>query len=104
MEYVNFKYYNMKNVREHLSEINPDAIMWDGLDEAIVGITECGKAVYDIYKMELIFARTMSFEEASEWVSFNILDAYVGEFTPIHLWVYPKYKNNQKVCMKKKKK
>lgn len=85
------------NIREHIAEVNPDAVLWDGLDEALVGVSDCGKAVYDIYKMELIFARDMSFEDASEHVSYNILEAYVGEFTPIHVWIHPKYNNNQKV-------
>ena len=83
--------------REHIADINPDAILWDGFDEALIGITDCGKAVYDVHKMELILSRDMTFEEASEYVSYNILEAYVGEFTPIHVWVHPKYKNNQKV-------
>lgn len=49
-------------LREEIAEINPDAVLWDGLDDALVGITDCGKAVYDIHKMELIFARDMPFE------------------------------------------
>jgi hypothetical protein len=84
-------------LREAIAEVNPDAVLWDGLDEALIGVSDCGKAVYDIHKMQLIFERTMSFEDASEWVSYNILEAYVGEFTPIHVWIHPTYKNNQKV-------
>ena len=39
--------------RAKIAEVNPDAILWDGLDEAIVGITQDNVAVYDIHKMEL---------------------------------------------------
>jgi hypothetical protein len=28
----------------------------------------------------------MSEEEALEWIDFNILNVYVGEWTPIHIW------------------
>ena len=78
-------------VKEKLAEVNPDAILWDGLDSAIIGYTDLGKAVYDIDKMISITQQTSgdSFEDALEWVHFNILNAYVGEYTPIH--IYPIY-------------
>jgi hypothetical protein len=31
----------------------------------------------------------MTFEEAVEWVEFNVLSAYLGDFTPIHIWTIP---------------
>lgn len=79
------------NYREKIQEINPDAILWDDLDECIIGITNEGKAVYDIHKMELHFQKqdNIPFEDAVDWVEFNILGAYVGDFTPVHVWVIP---------------
>lgn len=76
--------------RRKIAEVNPDAILWNGLDEAIIGITEKGKAVYDIRMMESIMWRDnkkyITPDEAKEWVEFNILNSYVGEETPIHIW------------------
>jgi hypothetical protein len=31
----------------------------------------------------------MTFDEAVEWVDYNILSAYLGDFTPIHIWIIP---------------
>ena len=79
--------------RRRIMEVNPDAILWDGFDEAIVGISEDNRAVYNIYMMESIMWRDnkkyITFEEASEWVQYNILQAYLGEDTPVHIWVIP---------------
>ena len=79
--------------RRRIMEVNPDAILWDGFDEAIVGISEDNRAVYNIYMMESIMWRDnkkyITFEEASEWVQYNILQAYLGDETPIHIWVMP---------------
>ena len=79
--------------RRKILEVNPSAILWDGFDEALVGMTEENKPVYDIYMMERIMWRDnkkhITFEEASEWVQYNILQAYLGEDTPVHIWVIP---------------
>ena len=37
--------------REKINEVNPDAIIWDDMDEAIVGISDSGRVIYDIYKI-----------------------------------------------------
>lgn len=75
-------------IKEKLSEINPEAILWDGLDDSIIGFTDNGRAVYDINKMILETQQINggSFEDATEWVHFNILNAYVGEYTPVHIY------------------
>lgn len=77
--------------RAKIAEVNPDAILWDGLDEAIIGITQDNVAVYDIHKMELEVMKLheCSFEEAVEWVDYNILSAYVGDNTPEHIYTIP---------------
>ena len=73
--------------REWISEQNAEAILWDGCDDAIIGITPNGEAVYSIEKLWDVFvAQGMTIEEAIEWVDFNILGAYVGEFTPVHVY------------------
>ena len=58
----------------------------DGFDEAILG--ECMQSqrlIYDYEKMIQILMKDMSEESAMEYFDFNILGAYVGEFTPIYL-------------------
>jgi hypothetical protein len=77
--------------RAKIAEVNPDAILWDDLDEAIIGIDVDNIAVYDIHKMELEIMKlhNCTFEEAVEWVDYNILSAYVGDQTPKHIWLIP---------------
>jgi hypothetical protein len=77
--------------RAKIAEVNPDAILWDDLDESIIGIDVDNIAVYDIHKMELEIMKlhNCTFEEAVEWVDYNILSAYVGDQTPKHIWLIP---------------
>lgn len=84
--------------REKIIEANPDTYMWDDMDEAIVGISDDGRVIYDIYKMECLVYNenkdNMTFEEAVEWVDFNVLSAYLGDLTPIHIWTIPTIESN----------
>lgn len=72
-----------------LSEINPDALLADGLEDALVGYTVNHHhpvvAVYDIDKCinVLVERDGMTHEGADEFLSFNTLDAYVGENGPL---------------------
>jgi hypothetical protein len=77
------------SLREKVADMNPDAVLWDGLDDAIIGISIDNRAVYGLNKMILLFQQQgMSEEEAIEWMDFNIISAYVGEYTPIHIWEF----------------
>lgn len=69
---------------------DPDAIQWDDFDDAIVGTDNHGRLVYDVNKMiEVLVTRDgMSEEEAMEYLEFNVLCAYVGPLTPVHVYVY----------------
>jgi len=64
-------------------------ILWDGCDEACIGkARRCGMseevAVYDYYKLLAVFEEQgMTFEDAVEWIEFNLLGAWIGEQTPI---------------------
>lgn len=77
--------------REEISEWNENALLCDGFDEAIIGIAErinLGPVVaYDIEKiLEILMERDgMSYEEAHEYFTFNIIGAWMGEFTPIFI-------------------
>ena len=56
-------------------------------DDALIGITEDGRAVYDYDKMVEWLMRTQKFteEEAIEWIDYNTIRAlpYMGENAPI---------------------
>lgn len=71
--------------REKITLYNQEAVMWDDMDEAVIGITDEGRVVYDIDKMLTIFCRDMNEEDAIEWINFNILGAHLGEYTPVHI-------------------
>ena len=71
-----------------LAAESPDAVLWDNLDAAIVGIAErdgLAVAVYDYDRMIAVFMDREGWtaEEAAEWVDFNIVGAYVGPGTPL---------------------
>jgi hypothetical protein len=78
-------------MKEQIEEINPDALMCDGFDEAIIGIAERINlnpvVTYDVEKMLsiLIDKYDMSYDEAEEYYHFNILGAWLGENTPIYV-------------------
>jgi len=68
---------------------NPDALIADGYDDAIIGIgSRCGQPdliVYDVEKVIEILMQDMSEEEAREYFDFNIGGSWVGDGTPIWL-------------------
>ena len=47
--------------------------------------------VYDYDKcVEIFMSQGMSHEEAIEWMEFNVVNAYMGEGTPIFIKVIPR--------------
>lgn len=78
---------NREKLSELLDGIGEETLTADGLDAAIIGVTEgCDiKVVYDHHKCIEIFQilQEMTEEEAQEWMSYNVVGAYVGEKTPI---------------------
>lgn len=78
----------MSEVAIRLADISPDAILWDGFDDAIVGIGHrCGMApvaIYDRAKcIEVLRKDGLSWEDAEEYFCFNVEGCYAGELTPI---------------------
>ena len=72
--------------RAEVAEANADALFADGFDDAIIGFDAGGGcAVYDYNKcLKVLCERDeMSREEAHEYMEFNVVGAYVGDFTPI---------------------
>lgn len=73
---------------EIYSMLSETAIVWVDMDEAIIGVSDKGLAIYSIPMLILIcmVKHKMTEEEATEYVEFNMLNAYLGEDTPIHMW------------------
>lgn len=77
-----------------LSEVNEDALVCDGLEDAIIGIGESfGKspvAIYDIDRIIGIYIKRdgMTEEEAREFFDYNVLGAYAGEHMPVFVTLY----------------
>lgn len=74
--------------REKVASFCEESIVWEGMDDAIIGITDNMRVVYDIYKMQDILMKrdNMTHEEAIEYIEYNITCAHVGEYTPVHFY------------------
>tara|TARA_B100000475_G_C14991027_1_gene312280 strand:+ start:702 stop:941 length:240 start_codon:yes stop_codon:yes gene_type:complete len=64
-------------------------LKWDGFDNAIIGVGERNNTdsmiVYDYEKMVkvLVTRDDMSYEEAEEYIDYNVIGAWIGDTTPI---------------------
>ena len=76
---------------DDISEMSPEALLCDGFDEAIIGLgTRIGMELVVAYDVEKIIGILMdrdgmNYEEAVEYYDFNIVGAWMGEFTPIFI-------------------
>jgi hypothetical protein len=71
-----------------LADLNPEAVLWAGLNDAVVGIglrDGLPVAIYDYDGMVGVFMQNEGWtrDDAVEWLDFNVLDAYVGPGTPL---------------------
>ena len=91
--------------RDEIAEINPEALLLDGFDEAIIGLGErinLGPVVaYDVDKIIEILSKDMEVNEsdladgeslesvkiemAFDYFYYNIQGAWMGDFTPIFI-------------------
>lgn len=81
-------------LKEHIYELGyEDALCFENpnYDDAFIGMSHDGRAVYDYDKMVecLMNEDNMSYEEAAEFIDYNTIRAipYFGELAPIV--VYP---------------
>lgn len=80
-----------EEIRERLEEMNPEALLADGFDAALVGVARrCGQPTLAVYDYELglrvLMERDgMTRDEAAEYMEFNVVGAWVGPGTPIWL-------------------
>ena len=77
------------NIREELADIsgNPEMLFADGYDDALIGYTDSGVAVYSIEEIIMIMVNEeeMTEEDALEHFYYNVAGSYVGEYTPIYI-------------------
>ena len=84
---------NIKLKIEDIAEINPEAMMADGFDDAVLGmcIQFGGEPVvaYDYNKcIEILKERDgMGRTEAIDYLEFNVLGSYVGLHTPVFIMI-----------------
>jgi len=83
----------MELTRDFIDEIAEGAIVLDGFDDCIVGVTEeFGSNIRILYSVKKIIDKMvsegMTEEEAMEFYSFNIIGGYFGEQNPIFLVDY----------------
>ena len=86
----------MTTLRELLADIDENALVADGFDDAIIGWTDSwgsadnggvGRVIRVVYSVrrciEILVADGMAEDEALEYLEFNTIGAYVGEKTPV---------------------
>jgi len=67
-----------------------ECLLADGFEDALIGITEGmnSVAVYDYEScVHILTEQDMSYDEAVEYMDFNVTGAYVGEKTPVFVRV-----------------
>lgn len=80
-------------IKEWVSDFDPEILLADGLDEAFLGICErMGQepvAAYDQNKCISIFMEQgMTEEEAEEFFEYNTIGAWVGDRTPVFITTF----------------
>jgi len=83
-----------------IGEMNPEALLADGYEKALIGYDKEGRAIYDAHQCVsiLVYRDGMSVEEAEEFFEFNTLGAYVGENTPQFVWLFDTRDNYIDLC------
>ena len=69
----------ISDIERHLDCCDPEAIRFDGLDDAVVGTDHDGNLVYEYEIMTRIFVEQgMTEEEAEEWINYNVIGTNGG--------------------------
>ena len=78
-----------EQLNEYLYALDIGLKVWDGLDEAIIGVAEArwkrhSAVTYSLTKiLDILQAQGMTYEEAYEHFDFNIGGGYIGKDTPL---------------------
>jgi hypothetical protein len=77
-------------IRQDLVDLvgDEELLFADGFDNAIIGVDVVNnRVVYSYGKMlEILILEDMTEEDAIEHLEFNVVNAYVGERTPIYIY------------------
>ena len=70
--------------------LDPNTLYADGFEDALIGLGWQHTKLIAIYDYDkcieiLILREDMTHEEAIEWMEYNVVGAYVGEYTPIFM-------------------
>jgi len=77
-----------ESIAQLLAEENPDALLAEGFEDAFLGVVRrCGQPSVAAYSYELgvatlVAREKMTYEEAEEWMEFNVVGAWMGPGTP----------------------
>ena len=78
-----------KLIFEQMVDMNPDAMRMDDYDDCVAGIAVGFKGSCLIYDMRKIINKMkkdgMTEDEAWEYFDYNVLGAWVGDYTPMFL-------------------
>ena len=76
---------NIEKIKEQFPDL--EFLQADGFDRAIIGLEPLsGKLIYDINKMiDVLLEEGLSEIDAIDHLEFNVINAYVGEQTPIYI-------------------
>ncbi len=75
-----------KTILDILKKHNPEAVLVDGFDEAVVGYSQMPPfcAVYDVEKcIAILVENGMTLEDSIEYFDYNVLGSYLGDNGPI---------------------
>jgi hypothetical protein len=80
----------IKETKKLLKERNPDALLAEGFDKALIGIVQQYTKHFALYDKEkcisiLMERDGMSETEAIDFFEYNVTGAWMGEYTPIFL-------------------
>lgn len=83
----------VEEIRNRINEVNPDALLADGFDDALVGTVFVGGvwvALYDNRKCIDMLQEEydMDYLQAVDHFSFNVAGAYYGENTPLFVDIH----------------
>lgn len=87
-ERINFMSDDIDLIFETIADLNPEAVVLTGFDECVAGICNGFKGhvlVYNETKIIEQLAKEMNIDEAWEYYEYNILGAWMGDYTPIFL-------------------
>ena len=82
-------------IDQYLNDIGESALLADGFEDALIGfgqrINEPLLAVYNYDKMVeiLMFRDEMTYDDAIEYIEYNVVGAWVGEQTPMFVRSIP---------------